>query len=221
MSIGVSIVEDDPSVRDVLALWLKQSQDFHLVSEYASAETAVARLPADLPQVALVDINLSGRSGIHCVRRLKPVMPATQFMMLTVYCDSDHIFDALSAGATGYLLKRTPREEVLAAIRQVHEGGSPISSFIARKVVELFQRADPRPSETDVLSPRESEVLRLLARGFSYKEIAGEIGVSMGTINTHIHRVYQKLHVRSRTEAIHCLAPLPPSTPALNRAKAD
>jgi DNA-binding NarL/FixJ family response regulator len=207
MSIGVSIIEDDPSVREVLSHWLDQVPDFHVVSEYGSAESAVAHLPADNPQVVLVDINLAGRSGIHCVRRLKPLMPQTQFLVLTVYCDSHHIFDALSAGATGYLLKRTPQAEVLAAIKQVHEGSSPIDSFIARKVVEFFQRSKPQPNELDVLSPRESEVLRLLAHGFSYKEIADQLSVSLPTINTHIHRIYQKLHVRSRAEAVLRLVP--------------
>jgi len=209
MNIGVSIIEDDPSVREFLGLWIKQAPDFRFLSEYGNAETAIARLPHDKPDVVLMDINLSGQSGIHCVRRLKPVMPKTQFLMLTVYSDSDHIVDALSAGATGYLLKRTPREEVLTAIRQVHEGGSPMNSFIARKVVQSFQQSEPQPPSEDVLSPREWEVLRLLARGFAYKEIADALGVSMPTINTHVHRIYQKLHVRTRAEAIHRFAPFP------------
>jgi DNA-binding NarL/FixJ family response regulator len=209
MNIGVSIIEDDASVREFLGLWLKQAADFRLVSEYGNAESAIARLPQDHPDVVLVDINLSGQSGIHCVRKLKPVMPKTQFLMLTVYSDSDHIVDALSAGATGYLLKRTPRNEVLAAIQQVHEGGSPMNSFIARKVVQSFQREEPQAPGMDVLSPREWEVLRLLARGLVYKEIADSLGVSMPTINTHVHRIYQKLHVRTRTEAINRFAPFP------------
>ncbi len=209
MKIGVSVIEDDASVREFLGLWLKQSPDFCLVSEYANAESAIARLPQDKPDVVLVDINLSGQSGIHCVRQLKRVMAKTQFLMLTVYSDSDHIVDALSAGATGYLLKRTPREEVLMAIKQVHDGGSPMNSFIARKVVQSFQRTEPEPPGADVLSPREWEVLRLLARGFAYKEIADTLGVSMPTINTHVHRIYQKLHVRTRAEAVNRFVPFP------------
>jgi DNA-binding NarL/FixJ family response regulator len=214
MKIGVSIIEDDSSVREFLGLWLKQSADFRLVSEYGHADSAIARLPQDQPDVVLVDINLSGQSGIRCVRQLKPLLPKTQFMMLTVYSDSDHVMDALSAGATGYLLKRTPREELLAAIKQVHEGGSPMTSFIARQVVQSFQRVEPRTPGLDVLSPREWEVLRLLARGLVYKEIADALGISMPTINTHVHRIYQKLHVRTRAEAVNRFAPFPDKFPA-------
>ena len=221
MSISVSIVEDDASVREFLGLLLKQAPGFRLVSEYGNAESAIARLPQDAPEVVLMDINLGGQSGIHCVRRLKPVMPKTQFLMLTVYSDSDHIVDALTAGATGYLLKRTPREEVLAAIKQVNEGGSPMNSFIARKVVQSFQREAPQVPELDVLSPREWEVLRLLARGLVSKEIADSLGVSMPTINTHVHRIYQKLHVRTRAEAVNRFAPFPNQFPALPLAKAS
>ena len=221
MSIGVSIVEDDASVREFLGLLVKQAPGFRLVSDYGNAESAIARLPQDAPDVVLMDINLGGQSGIHCVRRLKPTMPKTQFLMLTVYSDSDHIVDALSAGATGYLLKRTPREEVLAAIKQVHEGGSPMNSFIARKVVQSFHRSEPQMPEQDVLSPREWEVLRLLARGFAYKEIADCLGVSMPTINTHVHRIYQKLHVRTRAEAVNRFAPFPNQFPARPAAKAS
>ena len=205
MSIGVSIVEDDASVREFLGLLVKQAAGYRLVSEYGNAESAIARLPQDAPDVVLMDINLGGQSGIHCVRRLKPVMPKTQFLMLTVYSDSDHIVDALSAGATGYLLKRTPREEVLAAIQQVYEGGSPMNSFIARKVVQSFQREAPQ----------------VLARGFAYKEIADTLGVSMPTINTHVHRIYQKLHVRTRAEAVHRFAPFPDQFPTRSTAKAS
>jgi DNA-binding NarL/FixJ family response regulator len=153
--------------------------------------------------VALVDINLPGQSGIECVRRLKAVMPDTQFLMLTVFEDGDHIFDALSAGASGYLLKRTPRDELLAAIREVHEGGSPMTSYIARKVVLWFQKQKPpQAAGGEVLSSREREILRQLARGYAYKEIAHNLGISLGTINTHVRRIYHKLHVSSRGEAV-------------------
>lgn len=209
MSIGVSIVEDDPSVRKILAGWITQAKGFHCVSEHASAETAVARLPEEKPDVVLVDINLPRQNGIQCVCRLKPVMTTTQFLMLTVYEDSDHIFDALTAGATGYLLKRTPREELLASIKQVKEGGSPMTSYIARKVVQAFQCLQPRESSLHDLSAREWEVLRLLARGFSYKEIADSLGVSLSTVNTHIHRTYEKLHVQSRGQAVARFAQFP------------
>jgi DNA-binding NarL/FixJ family response regulator len=209
LSIAVSIIEDDAPVRGILAGWISRAKGFRYVSEYASAESAVANLPNDKPDVVLVDINLSGQSGIQCVCRLKPMMPETQFLMLTVYEDADHIFDALAAGATGYLLKRTPRAELLAAIKLVREGGSPMTSYIARKVVQSFQRSPSAQPEPDVLSPREWEVLRLLARGFAYKEICEALNISMPTVNTHIHRIYEKLHVRSRAEAVARFAPFP------------
>ena len=189
-----------------------------MVSEFSNVESALANLPRDRPDVVLVDINLSGQSGITCVRQLKPVIPQTQFMMLTVFEDGDHIFDALTAGASGYLLKRTPREELLAAIQQVHAGGSPMSSYIARKVVQWFQK---KPSAVrnapEELSAREREILRLLARGFAYKEMAEALGISIGTINTHIRRIYQKLHVSSRGEAVALFAPFPgePKAPVI------
>jgi DNA-binding NarL/FixJ family response regulator len=150
-----------------------------------------------------MDINLPGMSGIECVRRLKPQMLGTQFMMLTVYEDPDHIFKALSSGASGYMLKRTPRAELLSAIKDVHAGGSPMSSNIARKIVQSFQRFNSvAPAEPDNLSPREREVLELLARGYLYKEIAESLHISVPTVNTHIRRIYEKLHVRSRSQAV-------------------
>jgi DNA-binding NarL/FixJ family response regulator len=209
LSIAVSVIEDDAPVREILAGWIDRAKGFRRVSEYASAESAMANLPNDKPDVVLVDINLSGQSGIQCVCHLKPLMPETQFLMLTVYEDADHIFDALAAGATGYLLKRTPRAELLAAIKLVREGGSPMTSYIARKVVQAFQRLPPGKPEPAVLSPREWEVLRLLARGFSYKEICESLGIALPTVNTHVHRIYEKLHVRSRGEAVARFAPFP------------
>lgn len=220
MHIAVSIIEDDPGVRKILAGWLDQARGFRCISQYGGVESALAHLPDDKPDVVLVDINLSGQSGISCVCQLKPVLPKTQFLMLTVYEDGDHIFDALTAGASGYLLKRTPREELLAAIKQVHEGGSPMTSYIARKVVCWFQQQPPSPQqEAEDLSAREREVLRLLARGYAYKEIAEALGISMGTVNTHIGRIYQKLHVRSRSEAVARFAPFPsePRAPDVRR----
>jgi DNA-binding NarL/FixJ family response regulator len=210
MSITVSIVEDSPDVRAIIAGWVGSASGFELVSEYTNVESAVSDLPRQRPNVVLVDINLSGQSGITCVRQLKPLMPETQFMMVTVFEDSDHIFDALTAGASGYLLKQVPREELLEAIRQVHEGGAPMSSYIARKVVHWFQ-AKPQESrkEPENLSTREREILRLLARGHAYKEIADELHVSIGTINTHIRRIYKKLQVSSRSEAVSLFAPFP------------
>ena len=204
-------------MRHIVAGWIKQAKNLRYVSEYGNPESALARLPEEKPDVVLVDINLAGLSGIHCVSRLKPLLPKTQFLMLTVYEDSDHIFDALAAGASGYLLKRTPRNELLAAVQQVHEGGSPMTSYIARKVVQAFQRPAsevPTALATDTLSPREWEVLRLLARGYAYKEIADKLAVTVSTVNTHVHRVYEKLHVHSRGEAVARYATFPPQCPA-------
>lgn len=210
VNITVSIVEDDAPVRDVLAGWIRGAEGFKCVGVHENAETALAALPGENPSVVLMDINMPGMSGIECVRRLKPEMMGTQFMMLTVYEDPDHIFKALSSGASGYLLKRTPRAELLAAVKDVHAGGSPMSSNIARKIVQSFQRfTTASPSEPDNLSPREREVLELLARGYLYKEIADTLQISVPTVNTHIRRIYEKLHVRSRSQAVAKFAHFP------------
>src|ERR1041385_3709466 len=164
VSIKVSIVEDDAGAREILAEWIGHSGDFQCVSTHPSAEVALAKLPAEKPGVVLMDINLPGMSGIECVRRLKTQLPETQFVMVTVYEDADHIFNALAAGASGYLLKQTPRDELLAALRDVHAGGSPMTSNIARKVVQSFQRSEPQVDDSANLSPREREALELLTR---------------------------------------------------------
>ena len=202
MSISVSIVEDDAGVRASLAKLIDSSTGYRCLSQHASAESALQELPKANPEVILMDINLPGLSGVECVRRLKPVLPATQIIMLTVYQNTEHIFNALAAGATGYLLKQTPPAELLSAIHEVHAGGSPMSSHIARKIVQSFQKPLPAARNTDNLSPRESEVLDLLAKGYLYKEIADRMGLSYATIHTHIRHIYEKLHVRSRTEAV-------------------
>jgi DNA-binding NarL/FixJ family response regulator len=202
VSIAVSIVEDDASARGILTEWIRDAGGLKCVGTHENAEIAIAALPHQNPSVVLMDINMPGISGIECVRRLKPQMPATQFVMLTVYEDPDHIFKALSSGASGYMLKRTRRAELLAAIREVHAGGSPMSSNIARKIVQSFQRFSPSAAEPDNLSPREREVLELLARGYLYKEISDALHISVPTVNTHIRRIYEKLHVRSRSQAV-------------------
>jgi DNA-binding NarL/FixJ family response regulator len=209
VSIAVSIIEDDAPAREILASWIRRADGFRLVSEHGSAESALESLPSQNPTVVLMDINLPGMNGIECVRRLKPLLPETQFVMLTVYEDADHIFNALAAGATGYLLKQTPRSELLAALKQVHTGGSPMTSNIARKIVQSFQQKPPPPSEDAELSPREREVLELLARGYLYKEIADTLSISLPTVNTYIRRIYEKLHVRSRSQAVAKYAHLP------------
>jgi len=212
MNISVSIVEDDASVRKILTGWLRRAKNFTCASEHSSGEEALNHLAAVKPDVILMDINLNGMTGIYCVSRLKPLMPDTQFLMLTVYEDSGHIFEALAAGASGYLLKRTPREELLASIKQIHEGGAPMTSYIARKVVHAFHREQADKVGLPDLAPREWQVLQMLARGFAYKEIADALAISISTVNTHIHRTYEKLHVRSRGEAVARLSQFPPIT---------
>ncbi|HAO77920.1 MAG TPA: DNA-binding response regulator [Verrucomicrobia subdivision 3 bacterium] len=202
MSISVSIVEDDAQVRASLVKLIDSSPGFRCVSNHASAENALLEIPKVKSQVVLMDINLPGINGVECVRRLKPQMPGTQVIMLTVYQNTEHIFNALAAGATGYLLKQTPPAELLAAIREVHGGGSPMSSHIARKIVQSFQQSASASAEAQSLSPREAEVLDLLAKGFLYKEIADSMKVTYATVHTHIRHIYEKLHVRSRTEAV-------------------
>ncbi|MDE3068768.1 MAG: response regulator transcription factor, partial [Verrucomicrobiota bacterium] len=171
-------------------------------SQYANDEDALARLPHDKPDVVLMDINLPGMNGVECVRQLKPLAPQVQVMMLTVYEDTENIFNALAAGASGYLLKRTPGRELLEAIREVHRGGSPMTTHIARKVVSSFQRTPAAATSAEALSPREQEVLDCLAQGFLYKEIADKLGISYETVHTYIRRIYEKLQVRTRTEAV-------------------
>ncbi len=202
--IRVSIVEDDNRVRDSLARLIDRAPGFNCVSKHASAEDALRDLPPQRPNVVLMDINLGGMSGVDCVRLLKDVLPETHVMMLTVYENTDHIFSALAAGASGYLLKQTPPDELLAAIQELNRGGSPMSSHIARKVVASFLAPVPAVAsrETASLSPREREVLDHLAKGFLYKEIAEALGIGYDTVHTHIRRVYEKLHVRSRAQAV-------------------
>jgi DNA-binding NarL/FixJ family response regulator len=202
VNITVSIVDDDAPARGILTEWIRRAEGFKCVGVHEDGEAALAALPQENPSVVLMDINMPGMNGIECVRRLKPQMMSTQFVMLTVYEDPDHIFKALSSGASGYLLKRTPRAELLAAVKDVHAGGSPMSSNIARKIVQSFQRFNRSSAGSDNLSPREQEVLELLARGFLYKEIADTLHISVPTVNTHIRRIYEKLHVRSRSQAV-------------------
>ena len=202
MSIAVSIVEDDPQVRSSLAKLIDSAPGFRCVSRHGSAENALEEIPKIKPDVTLMDINLPGINGVECVRRLKPQLPGTQIIMLTVYQNTEHIFNALAAGATGYMLKQTPPAELLMAIKEVNAGGSPMSSHIARKIVQSFQRSPSAAAEAESLSPREAEVLDLLAKGFLYKEIAEQMKVSYATVHTHIRHIYEKLHVRSRTEAV-------------------
>jgi len=209
VNISVAIVEDDVPAREILAGWIRDADGFKCAGEYDDAETALARLPQENPSVVLFDINLPGMNGIECVRRLKPRLPNTQFVMVTVYEDANHIFDALSAGASGYMLKQTKRNELIDALKDVHAGGSPMSSQIARKVVQSFRRTESATDGTNDLSPREREVIELLARGYLYKEIAEKLAISVPTVNTYIRRIYEKLHVRSRSQAVAIFTHLP------------
>jgi len=200
--ISVSIVEDNDQLRTTLARVISRADGFRCASQHASAEEALKELSSVAPDVVLMDINLPGLNGVECVRQLKPLLPQTQVLMLTVYEDTENIFNALAAGAAGYLLKRTARDELLSAIREVHAGGSPMTAHIARKVVQSFQRTSPSAQPTENLSAREQEVLDLLSQGFLYKEIADKLGISYETVHTYIRRIYEKLQVRTRTEAV-------------------
>lgn len=202
VAIAVSIVEDDPQARKILAGWVSHAPGFRLTGDWGDAEAALDPLTQQKPNVVLMDINLPGMSGVDAVKKLKPAMPDTQFVMLTVYEDADHIYNALAAGATGYLLKETPRQELLGALEDVHRGGSPMTSNIARKVVQSFGQLRAAAHNGDDLSPREQEVLDLLARGYLYKEIAERLNISVPTVNTYVRRMYEKLHVRSRAQAV-------------------
>jgi len=200
--IRVALVEDDRQVREGLAVLIGNSPGLACVAACVSAEIALQRLPALDPDVVLMDIQLPGISGIECILRLKHLCPGAQIMMLTVFEDHDRIYQSLKAGASGYLLKQTPPAELLAAITELHRGGAPMSSQIARRVVEAFQRPVPTDAGDHQLSPREQEIVSLLAQGHLYKEIADQLGRSVETVRTHIRNIYDKLHVRTRTEAV-------------------
>jgi DNA-binding NarL/FixJ family response regulator len=204
--ISVSIVEDDISLRAIFAEWLSHAKDFRLVGLHGNGRQALTALPLEKPDVVLMDINLPGLDGVECVRQLKAQFPKMQFVMITVYEDPNRIFAALTAGATGYLIKQTRRPDLLAALRDVYAGGSPMSSSIARQVVQSFAkpgRAAPT-GDFESLSQREPEVLKLLAEGNLLKEISDSLGLSEHTINTYLRRIYEKLHVHSRAQAVAC-----------------
>jgi DNA-binding NarL/FixJ family response regulator len=199
--ITVSIVDDSTDLRQSIANFINRSAGFQCVSMYGSGEAALKGLSANQPDVVLMDINMTGMTGIECVERLKAVAPGVQIVMLTIYEDTEKIFNALSAGASGYLLKRLSPSKLLQAIREVHAGGSPMSGSIARKVVASFQTTESSGPRLPELSPREQEVLELLAQGCSNKEIADKLSISIETVTWHLRHIYTKLHVRSRTQA--------------------
>jgi DNA-binding NarL/FixJ family response regulator len=200
--IRVSIVDDEVDLREHIAGYIDAAKGFRCVGAHGSAEEALERLPVERPDVVLMDINLGAMSGIDCVRQLKRQMPETQMLMLTVFDDTEKIFSALAAGASGYLLKRLAPDKLLEAIHEVHEGGSPMSATIARKVVKSLQTPQSGIEETAELSPREREVLDGLAEGQAYKQIADKLGVSIHTVRNYIRRIYEKLHARSSAEAV-------------------
>lgn len=199
--IKICIVEDNADLRESVAQVLNQAPGLRCMSTYASAEAAVRDLPKHKPDVALVDINLPGMNGIECVAKLKIQLPQLQVLMLTRYEQSDMIFDSIRAGASGYLLKHTSAAELIQAVEQVHSGGAPMTMQIARKVINHFQQIQKPASDVEKLSPREQEVLDLLAKGYLYKEIASHLGISINTLRNHLRTIYDKLHVHSRTEA--------------------
>ena len=200
--IQVSVVEDNESLRGGLATLLNDTPDMHCRSTCADAEEALQRLPADAPDIVLMDIRLPGMSGIECVTRLVTRLPNVRILMLTAYEDSEDIFQSLAAGAHGYLVKSTAPEPLLEAIREVAAGGSPISGSVARKMVDFFRTRPAAAGGLAALAPREREVLKLLAEGCPYKEIAAAMRVSLGTVRTYIERIYEKLHVHNRTDAV-------------------
>lgn len=202
MPIKVSIIEDDDWIRDDLATEIQRTEGFTCVQTFGNAETALAQIGRTAVDVVLVDINLPRMNGIECVRKLKQLLPSLQILMLTVYEDSDKIFDSLLAGASGYLLKRTPKSEIIKAIANVHQGNSPMTGHIARKVVQYFHQRGADDQEIGKLSKREHEVLDRLAAGISYKEIADVLALSIDTVRMHIKSIYGKLHVHSRGEAV-------------------
>jgi DNA-binding NarL/FixJ family response regulator len=201
-TISVSIVEDDVKVRGALARMIDSTEGFFCASQHPDAENALKELPLTQPEVVLMDINLPGMNGVECVRRLKELLPSTQVVMLTVYENTNIIFSALASGAAGYLLKQSSPEQILEAIREVHDGGSPMSSHIARKVVASFQNITNPSHDYEKLSLREQQVIDLLAQGYTYQEIADLLKVTYATVHTHVRHIYEKLHVQTRTEAV-------------------
>lgn len=202
MSISIAIVEDLDEVRDGLKNFISLSTDFIVVGAFKTGEEAVSALSGDQADIVIMDIHLPGMTGIECIRQVREKNPSTQFMMFTVYENDENVFEALKAGASGYLLKNTGLLQIVESVKELHEGGSPMSANIARKLVNLFHDKAREATPVDVLSNRENEILQLLSKGLLYKEIADQLQISTGTVRQHIHKIYEKLHVQNRTEAI-------------------
>lgn len=202
MPITVAIVEDDRRVRESLTVLINGTENIRCISSHSSAEEAIEHIVFKKPDVVLMDINLPGMTGIECVRKLKAQLPQVQILMLTMYEDDEKVFQSLVAGASGYLVKRTSPSELLNAIQEVHSGASPMSGKIARTVVEYFHKQKQASPQQEPLSKREEEILRLLSKGYRYKEIADALAISFETVRSHLKNIYDKLHVHSRTEAV-------------------
>jgi DNA-binding NarL/FixJ family response regulator len=202
MPIKVAIVDDDEGIRSSLAALIRRAPALRLTGDYPDAETALKEIPHHRPDVVLMDVNLPGMKGFECVRQLKATLPEVQFLMLTVYEDSDSLFKSLKAGASGYLLKRTASARLLEAIHDVHAGGSPMTPQLARRVVQFFSSPPATESPVSHLTAGEREFLEQLAKGYAYKEIADRLNISIDTVRSYVRTVYEKLHVHSRTEAV-------------------
>jgi DNA-binding NarL/FixJ family response regulator len=202
MGITLVIVEDLDEVRDGLQQFISLSPDFNVLATFKTAEEALYDLPRLKPNIVIMDINLPGISGIECIRQVRNKIPHTQFMMFTVYENDEKVFEALKTGASGYLLKNTGMVHMMESLKELHQGGSPMSPNIARKLVTVFRDQSSTIQAVEQLSNRENEILQLLTKGLLYKEIADQLSISTGTVRQHIHNIYEKLHVQNRTEAI-------------------
>jgi DNA-binding NarL/FixJ family response regulator len=202
MSIKIAIIEDLDEVREGLKEFISLNDEFNVVALCRNAEEAMSIIPQHQPDIAIMDINLPGMSGIECIKKVKNSCPHTQFMMFTVYENDEKVFEALQAGASGYLLKNTGLMQLIESLKELHGGGSPMSANIARKLVNIFRQDKKEIPELETLTARENEMLQMLAKGLLYKEIAEKLNISINTVKQHIHNIYEKLHVQNRTEAI-------------------
>ncbi len=201
MSIKICIVEDLKDAREEIASLLSMDKRFEMQNAYSNAETAAKELPLKQPDIVIMDINLPGMNGIDCIKKVKNTCPRTQFIMFTVYENDENVFDALEAGASGYLLKKTPMQKIVDSLIELHQGGAPMSMQIARKVIEKMH-GNKTTGQIEALTFRENEVLHCLAKGLLYKEVANKLNITIGTVRQHIHNIYKKLHVQNRTEAL-------------------
>ena len=203
-AITICIVEDLEEVRNGMTSLLTLDERFEVLASFHDAEKATKELPAWQPDIVIMDINLPGMNGIECIKKVKPQCPQTQFMMFTIYEDDEKVFEALAAGASGYLLKKTPFNKIAESLSELYSGGSPMSTQIARKIINRLRNKETT-GNIEILSGRENEVLHQLAKGLLYKEIAGKLSITTGTVRQHIHNIYAKLHVQNRTEAINMM----------------